>query len=314
MPALKKSLAQMWETTAKAGGPAPAADDVRATQMNFVLHFGFATAPDDAGVQFQTILRFSKRYPSRVVVLCPLPEDSGETDYRAKIYGECFLGKTKGDTRCVEFVMLSYPMGARRHLEDQVSVCLSTDLPLYYWAHRFSATGRLADYQYLLGTSKRVIFDSGIVPADARTHPWPNPEAVRDLVHARLLPVRQSLGQFFSGFEPTRLSEGLVSVQVGHTPDRAPEARVLLKWLRERLVACGAPPDLEGGVMTAGPHVRDGLEVRFAYADGKDFRWFGDFARNHAEFGADLGAGRAKLTTAIRLLAPEAALAEAVFF
>jgi hypothetical protein len=57
---------------------------------------------------------------------------------RAKVYGECTLGKSKADTRCCEFVMLSYPRSARANLENQVSVCLSTDLPLYYWAHRFS--------------------------------------------------------------------------------------------------------------------------------------------------------------------------------
>ena len=129
---IKRSLARMWEDTSKEGGAAPAADSVRATQMNFVLHFGFATEPEDALKQFETIKTFSRRSPCRVVVLCPLKEDNGTTDLRAKVYGECFLGKSKGDTRCVEFVMLSYPLAARCYLENQVSVCLSTDLPIYY--------------------------------------------------------------------------------------------------------------------------------------------------------------------------------------
>lgn len=311
---LEHNLARMWQVAAETGGPAPAADDVKATQMNFVVHFGFGTEPEDASAQFQTLLRFSRRYPSRVVVLCPLKEERGEETFRAKIYGECFLGKAKGDTRCVEFVILSYPAAARRFLEDQVSVCLSSDLPMYYWAHRFSTGRRLADYQYLLRSSKRVIFDSTLGPADAANFEWPKPDVVRDLVHARLLPVRQSIGQFLGGFEPARLSEALARVEVAPTAGRKPEALVLMAWIRERLVACGAPADLPGTEVSAGPGVRDGLELRFVYTDEKRFCWMGDLARNHAEFSADFGTGEAKLTTAIHLLAPEAALSEAVFF
>jgi hypothetical protein len=311
---IKNSLVHMWDETAKAGGAAPSPHDVKATQMNFVLHFGFATSVEDAQAQFATMLSFSTRYPSRVVVLCPLQEDNQQTEMRAKIYGECFLGKSKGDTRCVEFVMLSYPLAARKYLEDQVSICLSTDLPLYYWAHRFSASSRLADYQYLLRSSKRVIFDTGIVPADAQTYQWPNPEAVRDLVHARLLPVRQSLGQFLSGFRPEQLSEGLERVIVRHSLSRAAEARVVLNWIRNRLQDCGAPAALAGALEPAASRLVDGLQVRFDYQGDKRFGWEGDLERRHAEFDADFGHGPITLTTALSLLSPEAALAEAVFF
>jgi len=195
----------MWAETAASGRAAPASEDAKATQVNFVLHLGFNTTCEDAQTQFQTVLRFSQRYPSRVVVLCPLKLDVGVTDLRAKIYGECFLGKSKGDTRCVEFVMLSYPQSARERLEDQVSICLSTDLPLYYWAHGFSDSSKLADYTYLLTRAKRVMIDSAIAPADALTYPWPEPSALRDLVYSRLLPVRQTVGQFLA-----RLSCGQV--------------------------------------------------------------------------------------------------------
>ena len=311
---IKKGLARMWDDTAKAGGPAPAANEVRATQMNFVLHFGFATTAEDALAQFQTMLRFSRRYPSRVVVLCPLAEDQPEeTEFRAKIYGECFLGKSKGDTRCVEFVMLSYPMSARRYLEDQVSVCLSTDLPLYYWAHRFSASARLADYQYLLRSSKRVIFDTGTAPEDTTTYPWPKPEIVRDLVYARLLPVRQSLGQFLAGFPPVALAEGVDRVDVRHSSGRAAEARVLVQWIQGRLDRCGAAGVPGAVAVDAG--LADGLAVAIKYRQsGKSFVWQGDLARLHADFIATFGSAPVTLSAAISLLSPEAALAEAVFF
>ena len=183
------------------------------------------TVPADGLAQFQTAVAFSKRYPSRVVVLCPERDDSPATEMRAKVYGECHLGKSKSDKRCVEFVMLSYPRAARKFLENEVSICLSTDLPLYCWAHRFSATGRLADYQYLLSRSKRVMIDSSIAPADAFTYAWPNPNALRDLVYCRLLPVRQSIGQFLSAYAPATIVDGLRGVSVGHDDARGAEAR-----------------------------------------------------------------------------------------
>jgi glucose-6-phosphate dehydrogenase assembly protein OpcA len=311
--AISKSLGKMWADTAARGGPAPATDDAKATQVNFVLHLGLLTTAEDAAAQFQTTVRFSRRYPSRVVVLCPLAEDNGETDIRAKIYGECHLGKTKGDTRCVEFVMLSYPKLSRLHLEDQVSVCLSTDLPLYYWAHRFSASVKLADYRYLLSRAKRVLIDSAIAPPDAMTYPWPHPENLRDLVHARLLPVRQTIGQFLAGYAPATLVAGLETVEVSAGPELAAEARVLAAWLERRLTTCGAAA---GAVAyRTKPADAGHFGVVFHYADPqRSFRWTGDLRSGHATFEADYGHGRTCLRASVSLLAPENALSEAMFF
>lgn len=313
--AISKSLAKMWETTAAEGKPAPEAETGKATQVNLVLHLGFATTPADAIEQFQTTVRFSRRYPCRVVVLCPLPLENSATEMRAKIYGECHLGKSKGDTRCCEFVMLSYPQSARRFLESQVTVCLSTDLPLYYWVHRFSSTSRLADYQFLLGRSKRVMFDTAIVGATAPQFAWPKPEAVRDLVYARLLPVRQTIGQFLSGFPPATLAEGLRAVRVGHGAELPAEGRVLLGWTRERLLACAAPAEVAYESKPL-PRVQTReLEMHFEYAaPGRSFHWRGDLAQGGAAFDAEFGAGRVKLPAAVSLLNPEAALGEAMFF
>ncbi len=311
---IKHRLALLWEDATKAGAKAPAPNAVRAMQMNFVLHFGFATQPDDALAQFETIKAFAQRYPCRVVVLCPLKDDNEVDEMRAKVYGECFLGKSKSDTRCVEFVMLSYPLKVRRFLESQVSICLSTDLPLYYWAHRFSDSSRLADYQFMLQHAKRVIFDTSLVSADAVDYPWPNPGAIRDLVHARLLPVRQSLGQFLSGFDPAKLVDGLGQVRLYHKSKYGAEARVLLGWLRERLETCGLASACRGVIKPSEAAGIDDFAVEFRYEDNRYFKWRADLAKNHAEFAADMGGGRVELTTAMHLLKPPAALAEAVFF
>jgi hypothetical protein len=310
---ISKSLTDMWADTAASGGPAPEADDAKATQVNFVLHLGLNTTPEDAAVQFQTTVRFSQRYPSRVVVLCPMRRDEGGTEIRAKIYGECHLGKSKSDKRCVEFVMLSYPRTAREFLESQVSICLSTDLPLYYWPHRFTESSKLADYRYLLTRARRVLIDSAIAPADALTYPWPRPEAVRDLVYARLLPLRQSLGQFLSRYPMTSICEGLQTVSVSHAPALAAEGRVLLGWLRDRVGQCGknqatfAVEPLPAGAAGS-------FEVGFNYLGPKRFKWTGDVVKGQAYFEADFGTGRTTLPASVSLLPPENALSEAMFF
>jgi glucose-6-phosphate dehydrogenase assembly protein OpcA len=313
---ISKSLAAMWATTAASGAPAPEADDAKATQVNFVLHLGLNTQADDAAAQFQTVVEFSKRYPSRIVVLCPQEENTGGLQMRAKIYAECHLGKSKSDKRCVEFVMLNYPRAAREFLENQVSICLSTDLPLYYWAHRFTESSRLADYRYLLGRAKRVLIDSSIAPADAFTFPWPNPKALRDLVYSRLLPVRQTVGQFLASYPANALTDGLRRVVVSHTGALGAEGRVTLEWLRRRLSDCGAKT---GGVSFEAkqfcPKDSGSLAIAFEYGNAAHFfRWSGDLGTGHALFEADYGNGRTTLPAAVSLLKPEMALSEAMFF
>lgn len=309
-------LAGWWTVSAADGKPAPGVEDAKATQVNVVLHFGLNTTPEDAAEQFQIIARFSRRYPSRIVVLCPLRgEDSGAIAMRAKIYGECYLGKSKSDKRCVEFVMLCYSQSARRFLENQVSICLSADLPLYYWAHRFTASSRLADYQYLLSRAKRVLIDSSVAPEGVLTYPWPNPKGLRDLVYSRLLPVRQTIGQFLASYPPVALRSGLREVIVAHGPGLAAEARVLLAWLDRRFAVCGAGSDVIFRTTASAANESASFSVRFVYTDpARYFSWVGDLATKTATFEADFGSGQTKLPAAVSLLAPEIALAEAMFF
>ncbi|HEY4988190.1 MAG TPA: glucose-6-phosphate dehydrogenase assembly protein OpcA [Opitutaceae bacterium] len=311
--AISKGLAQMWEGTASAGKPSPPSEHAKAIQVNFVLHLGLRTDAADAVVQFDTAVRFSRRYPSRVVVLCPLAGDAGGDEMRAKVYGECTLGKSAGDTRCCEFVMLSYPRSARAHLESQVSVCLSTDLPIYYWAHRFSEAVKLADYRYLLTSARRVLIDSATEPPETFTYPWPRPENLRDLAFARLLPVRQSIGQFLSRYPMVSIAKGLTGVRLSHGADLAAEARVLLAWVKDRTSACGGSGKSFEIVGTAetGPK---GLRLTFAYGDTRSFSWTADLAGGHATFDANFGSGRTVMPATAALLAPENALSEAMFF
>jgi hypothetical protein len=145
------------------------------------------------------------------------------------------------------------------------------------------------------------------------TFPWPRPETLRDLVFARLLPVRQALGQFLSRYPMPILCEGLQTVTVTHAAALAAEGRVLLAWLQDRVGQCGENrakftlQELPKG--SAGS-----FGVTFAYAGKKSFAWQGDLATGTALFEADFGTGRTRLPASVSLLPPESALSEAMFF
>ena len=310
---ISSGLDQMWEGNAASGKPAPEGENAKAIQVNFVLHLGLLTDAADAVRQFQTAVLFSRKYPCRVVVLCPMAEDNGVCEIRAKVYGECSIGKTPDDMRCCEFVLLSYPRCARIYLESQVSICLSSDLPLYYWAHRFSDPARLADYRYLLTTARRVLIDSASAPADSLDFPWPRPENVRDLALARLLPVRQSIGQFLGRYPVEALSRDLVSIRVAHGAEVGAEAHALLRWVRGRLDACGAAGESSGASLFGSMPPR-AMALVFDYRAGKSFSWKADVDTAHAVFEADFGAGKTVLPATVSLLTPEGALSEAMFF
>jgi hypothetical protein len=312
--AIAHGLHSMWKEAASQGQPAPASEDATATQVNLVLHLGFNTTPEDAVAQFGTAAQFSRKYPSRVVILCPLRDESGSIpEMRAKIYGECTLGKSRDDTRCCEFVLLSYARSQRQFLEYQVSVSISSDLPLYYWPHRFSENSALADYHYLLTRSKRILIDSAVAPPGSLSYPWPRPEAVRDLAYSRLLHVRQAIGQFLSRYPMDAICSGLREVLVGRAASFPAEGDALLVWLRERVGLCGRNRAVFR-IETPSGGAPGACSVRFVYDGGKAFSWGGDLASGQSVFDADFASGRTTLSATARLLAPDEALSDAMFF
>ena len=305
--AIARGFDQLWAE--------PNVSEQKALQLNLVLHLGVATTPTDAVEQFAVAQRFAQRYPCRVVVLCPTESAESPLKIRAKIYGECFFGKSKDDTRCVEFVALSYPPAAKAYLQDQVSVCLSTDLPLYYWAHRFASSKRMSDYQYLLTRAQRVMFDRAIVSPDALSFTWPNISAVRDLAYTRTLSLRQNLGQYLSRYAPDLIITGLRQVTIRHRGSLSAEANCLLHWVRKGLGRSGASGNT-ALIFTVQPLASaGGLSLEFTYATSeKMFRWTADLDKNCAEFTSDLGPSPSTQIVGAYLLSPELALSEAMFY
>lgn len=308
---IAQSLARLWEGEAGESGRAPS--DFRASQMNLVLHLGLPTTPEDGLAQFQAAVRFTRRHPARIVVLCPRAEGGRDLAMRAKIHSECFIGDSRGEMSCIEAVMLSYPQESRAFLEDQVSVIVEADLPVNYWIHRMSQVRSIAGYRWLLGHARRCVLDTAVCVPEAAGFPWPRPDGFRNLAYSRLLPVRQSLGQYLSGIAPGEIVRGLASVTVRHGPGFGAEAGVLLAWTCDRLKACGmaAGPAFSLAPAAAGEPASLGFDL--AYADGRRFSWRANFARGCARFESTLSGPGQVLPVAAGLLPPEAALSDAIF-
>jgi glucose-6-phosphate dehydrogenase assembly protein OpcA len=260
-------------------------------------------------------MRFAQDHPCRVIALVPLADAPRDSAMQAKLYSQCYVGDRRSDASCTEALILAYPQETRPFVSDQVSTLIEPDLPVYYWAHRFSACQKIADYQYLLRTARRFIFDSAIVPEEALTFPWPRPETVRDLAAARLLHVRQLLGQYLASVEPARLAEGLEKVVVRSTPGLRCEGRALLAWARGALTRCGDSTATAGYAQELiEPAIPPELALEFLYSGGHYFKWRADFAMAAAGFDSDFGNGRTLHCAPVKLAEPEIALGEAILF
>ncbi len=314
MASVLSELASLWEMGTPGGQSAPS--EYRASQMTFVLHFGFDHTPDTARETFETVLRFAQRYPCRIVALCP--QEDEEDHLRSKVFGECYIGNSRAEMSCCEAIIVGYPNSQRGFLENQVTTLVETDLPLYYWPSRVHEGSKLADYGFFLSQARRVVIDSAVENETVLRFRWPRPDSLKDLAEARILQVRQSLGQFFSAYDPAVLVEGLERVVLAVDPTYAAEAGFVRDWALDKLAVCRerAGADAPAGVSSQSGGIEDGasIRMRWLYRDEKTFCWEVDFASGRARIEANLRGGRVDRSSVVRLLDPEEALREALFF
>lgn len=310
---MHRALESIWETGA---GEGAAPSEFRASQMNLVLHFGLPTTPAEAVAQFDVALKFARRYPCRIIVLIPQRGLPAGAEPRAKLYSQCFVGASLSEKSCTEALLLNYPEETRAYISDLASTLIESDLPLYYWVHHFAHCRKVADYQYLLRSARRFIVDSAIVPEETLAYPWPRPETLRDLAAARLLPVRQIVGQYLAGIDPAQLAKQLEAVTVRSGPALGAEAKALLRWTEQALTKCDAASAAAADFETESVAEWRGEQIELAlrYGDARFFRWRADLAAGTSQFDTDFGQGRVQMPAPVKLLAPEAALSEALFF
>ncbi|MGB0744843.1 MAG: glucose-6-phosphate dehydrogenase assembly protein OpcA, partial [Opitutales bacterium] len=227
-----RRLDTMWQGDAD-GSPS----EFRASQMNVVLHFGWEVSEEEALERFSALIEFSQRYPSRIIVLCP-SKSIRDGSMKAKLFSQCYIGDSHREMCCCEALILGYQPDDCGFLGNQVSVWLESDLPTYHWFNRVPAERIEAYGNDLLVGVRRSIYDSSIEPEDFAGIKWPVPDRVADLAAARLLPVRQAIGQFLSAYSIEQLCHGLQAVRIRHAATKSGEGYRLQQWIKECLGVC----------------------------------------------------------------------------
>jgi hypothetical protein len=292
----------------------------RASQLNLVLHFGLDTPFPEARSVFETAVQFAERYPARIIVLCPEARPKKDAQMTGKVYTQCFIGDSGREKSCSEILMLGYQPGDHGFLENQVSIWLESDLPLYHWFHRVPAQ-RIRD-QYLPFTRfcRRVIYDQSIERDDFREIQWPKGIVSSDLAQARILPLRQSLGQFLSGYDPNLLLDGVKRVRLSSHPELVAEADCLEKWLKSAFEQGFHQQHREEGldaVEFQRSPAADGyaFQLKWVYADGKDrFCWELRSDWHHGLIESKWRDDYRRFPFRLKAMQPREVLAEAIFF
>ncbi|MGF1531353.1 MAG: glucose-6-phosphate dehydrogenase assembly protein OpcA [Puniceicoccaceae bacterium] len=320
--AVSSRLREMWDRPGGGTGLAPS--EFRASQMNLVILLGDSTSPAQAAQVFETAVTFAQRYPSRIIVLTPEAHLPGESPLEAKLYAQCFVGKSYREMCCCEGLLLGYQPGNETFVENQVSIWIETDLPVALWAHQFPVERLPLSFPNLLQSARRVVYDSAAQPLSAAP---PEDGADRsswvDLAFARTLPIRQSLGSLLSRFAPDLLFRGATALEVGFRPEHAAEAASLTRWFRQALTACrqaekpsAVPQPIP--IHTAPADSSPPLDADYAFAwessEGLSFSLKVDFGKGKLQVSTRLGETREAVTLPAQPLSPAAALSEAVFF
>ncbi|MEM9227766.1 MAG: glucose-6-phosphate dehydrogenase assembly protein OpcA, partial [Verrucomicrobiota bacterium] len=274
------------------------------------------TSLEEAQERFNTAIAFAQRYPCRIVVLCPMGREPSDRLLEGKLFAQCYVGESIRQMCCCEALMLGYPTRQAGFLSNQVSTWLENDLPTYHWFNRVPGERIGQMHMEFVKRCRRVVYDSDVEVSDFREIDWPRPQGVIDLAYARILPVRQTLGQFLSRYDTSKLVGGLKKVQARFSGPRQGEACNLLRWTQTCLEGCaqesGVPLTAEFGWKEV--DAANSLEIEWTYEDSRHFLWVHEKEGLDATITADFGSGRISTPMQVALLAPDAALAEALFF
>jgi hypothetical protein len=305
-------LNTMWE--ADSGG---SPSEFRASQMNVVLHLGRSVNAREAVDRFHALIEFAQRYPSRIIVLCPCASIT-DGSMRAKLFSQCYIGDSHREMCCCEALMLGYQPDDCGYLGNQVSVWLESDLPTYHWFNRVSSDRIKGYFDNLLVGVRRCIYDSSIEPDEIDALDWPDLQRVGDLAAARLLPVRQAVGQYLSAYSIEQLCHGLESVRIRHDPAMSGEGKRMVEWIRSCLAECDKCEDCSAlkanydlGECPAPDCL---LTLELVYRDDRYFRWKMVSGGNLGLIEARIGQSEENLTTRVKPLDAEQTLAEALLF
>lgn len=314
------SLGRLWE--GEGAGLDQRKTDFRASQMNVILHCGLDTKPDELRKRFDTLLEMGHRYPCRIIVLCPDSRADHHAELESKIYSQCYIGERGRQHVCIEGIVLSYVPSERGFLENQVSIWLDNDLPTYHWLHRVPVD-RVKSYgKSFLQECKRIVYDSSVEPEGyaeqvrAITNSGPESTRWRDLAHSRGLPLRQSVGQFLSAYDPALLVNGLTRISLKYRGNLKGEAHCLLAWAKGRLTDCAGKEPFNPELVTEVLSDEDetSLLMEWSYDNGHQFHWWVNLDTELSVIKVNYGQGEQVHPLSMKLLAPAESLGEAFFF
>ncbi len=305
----------MWQSDAP---DAELPTDFRASQMNLLLHFGKKVTPTEAREKFDIAVDFAQRYPCRIIIICTdTSADSSERPLEAKFHSECFLGADLRKMCCVEVLMLAYHVDQKNFMDNQVSVWLENDLPTYCWYVRMPMLRMKERFAPFLSRCRRMVYDSTIEADDYTAIDWSNITVVQDIANARILPLRQAIGQYLSAYSPAVIVDGLTHICIRYCATQRGEARCLRDWFRECLEQCIIQAKLPKRELLIELTIVDckelALEVSCEYSNGKHFFWRLEHACDYASLSSNFGGGLVKQCVPVQLLSAEKALTEALF-
>lgn len=274
---LSAQAGNMWEDLSSSDGSQTS--DFRASQMNVFIHFGSSTTVEEAKERFEQAIAFAQAYPCRIIVLAERDEGEGEAGgLHGKLFSQCYLGKSLRDLCCCEALMLSYPKGLDELVAVQCSLWLETDLPVYYWIHRMDPAVIEENFGTILNLSRRVVYDRKIEGDASDGFDKLSCRRVHDITYARLLRIRQTVGQLVSVFQPVELVEGLEAVRIESVDALKAEAHILRRWIGKALGRCAKvaklESDIEVGCGVVSQSVEGSIILRFEYSDeSKSLIW-----------------------------------------
>lgn len=330
------TLAHLWQTETEDSNHL---SSFKACQMNLILYLG-PTTPTSEGLEcFNLALHFAQKYPCRILVLCPEDKAEGELFMHSKVFAQCYVQSSRSSHACCEAIILSYPIDNMGFLKNQLSLWLESDLPTYYWSHRIGNQYTQLSSLSLIQNCQRVVYDSCLEDTHFSTLTWLKNDIIRDLANARTLPIRQSLGQFFSGYTPQTLVENLETAVVFHAESLKGEAHNLIHWMDDCLQSCkkeSSPQYPHSDLLLqhkktskreTGPkqesHFESNcfkiedegiLKIEWTYRDEKFFRCIWSKVTGNAHIQAKFGNESIDYSLAIKPLSREMMLAEAFFF
>lgn len=314
---ISRNLRQMW--MADPGTQDTPPSDFRASQLNLVIHLGEDTSTGEALAIFTTGIHFGQRYPCRIVMLCPQrnghPADAA---IESKLFTQCYIGDTHRQMCCCEVIMLGYDPAEPHMLFNLVSIWLESDLPVFHWFHRVPENQVRNRHLSFVRASRRVIFDSGIDSIDLRDIPTPDPSKIHDLAAARTLPIRQSVGQILSTYDPSEIIRGIRGAHLLCHPKMRAEAVRFSEWIEDGLKQCvtrsGSTATVPVSVIDSPDHDSP-FEIRFDYADDtRIFSWRLLPAQTEASIRCRIGTRSIENLVSIRLPDSASTLAETMFF